>query len=208
MKLPNSNSPERISANRYLTPHSDIVALMVLEHQTLVHNLFTLANFTTRQALDYEAQLNRELGEPPGHRLESTTRRIASAGDDLVEGLLFCGEAPLTATIAGTSEFANHFAGAGPRDTQGRSLREFDLTKRMFKYPCSYLIYSPAFDGLPPEMKTYVSARLRNILTGTSSSTSPVTRASKEDSFAHLTAADRQAIWEILTSTKPELFTP
>jgi hypothetical protein len=40
----------RINPDRYLSKHSDIVALMVLEHQTLVQNRMTKANFDTRQA--------------------------------------------------------------------------------------------------------------------------------------------------------------
>jgi len=187
---------------RYLAPHSDIVALMVLEHQALVHNLITQANFTTRQALHYEAALNRELGKPAGHRWDSTTSRIASAGDALVEGLLFAGEARLTEPIEGTSTFANQFTQAGPRDRRGRSLREFDLKTRMFKYPCSYLIYSTAFDGLPGEMKQYVAGRLREVLTASERQA----EEASEDPLAHLTAADRRAIWEILNETNPELF--
>ena len=69
--------------DRYLTPHSDIVALMVLEHQTLVHNHLTKANFATRQALAYEKMMNKMLDEEPDNRLESTTRRIHSAGGRL-----------------------------------------------------------------------------------------------------------------------------
>ena len=103
----------RLAVEEYLTPHSDIVALMVLEHQTLVHNRFTKANFATRQALQYETDMNRALGEPEGKRLDSTTRRIQTAGDDLVEALLLVGEAKLTAPIRGTSGYAESFSRAG-----------------------------------------------------------------------------------------------
>ena len=80
---------DRINVDPYLSPHSDIVALMVLEHQALVHNRITKANFTTRQALAYDEMMNRTLGTPDGPQLESTTRRIQNACDDLVEALLF-----------------------------------------------------------------------------------------------------------------------
>jgi hypothetical protein len=83
----------------------------------------------------------------------------------------------------------------GPRDGGGRSLREFDLRRRLFTYPCSYLIYSAAFDGLPGPVKDYVLQRLWDVLTG--KDTSP--------EFAHLSAADRQAIREILLATKSNL---
>lgn len=188
----------RITVGDYLTPHSDIVALMVLEHQALVHNLITRANFATRQALRYEVEVNRALGEPPGHRLEGTTSRIRHAGDKLLRGLLFAGEAPLTAAIAGTSDYAKNFSQLGPRDSHNRSLRDFDLQTRMFKYPCSYLIYSPAFDALPVEVKSHVATRLKAVLTGEDAS----------PDFAHLSPTDREVLWQILNETKPDLWQP
>lgn len=186
---------DKLRTENYLSRHSDLVALMVFEHQTHVHNLITKANFAARQALLYEAELNRAFGEPAGNRLESTTRRIANAGEKLVAGLLFVNEAPIKAPIAGTSTFAEEFVAMGPRDQAGRSLRDFDLSARMFKYPCSYLVYSPSFDGLPEEMKRYVARRLREVVAGDGG-----------EAYWHLTAADRQNIGEILRETKPELW--
>ncbi len=185
----------RLPTDNYLTPHSDIVALMVLEYQALVKNRLTQANFVTREALYYQASLNRALGDPEDKRLESVTHRIQSAGDSLVESLLFVDEAPLTAPIEGTSGFTEKFAKQGPHDRQGRSLRELDLEHRLFKYPCSYLIYSNAFRKLPPEMLEYVWQRLWDVLTQPSTS----------DKFSHLTEEDRQAIVEIIRDTVPDL---
>ena len=186
---------DRFAVDPYLSPHSDIVALMVLEHQTLVHNRITKANFEARSALQYQIEINRALGEPAGNPMESVSHRIQSAGDDLVDALLMVGEAKLSGKIQGTSGFAEEFTRRGPRDPQGRSLRDFDLSTRMFKYPCSYLIYSPSFDALPYEMRDYVWQRLWEVLSGKSA----------EAKFARLTSADRQAIVEILKSTKPGL---
>ena len=185
----------RLAIEEYLSPHSDIVALMVLEHQTLVHNRLTKAGFTTRQALHYEGEMNRALDKPEGTRLDSTTRRIQSAGDDLVESLLLVGETKLTAPIRGTSGYAASFSQAGPRDSQGRSLRELDLQQRLFKYPCSYLIYSQAYDELPTEMRDYVWQRLWDVLV----------RQIDDKQYSHLSKEDRQAIVDILRATKPEL---
>lgn len=184
-----------VHTDAYLSPHSDIVALMVLEHQTLVHNRITQANFATRQALDYERMLAEALGEPEGKRLDSTTRRIASAGDDLVEAILCVDEAPLSEAIAGTSGYAEWFSRQGPRDDQGRSLRDLDMKTRMFRYPCSYLVYSESFDALPDEMRDYVWQRLWEILSN----------EDRSEKFVHLSAADREAIREILRDTKPGL---
>src|SRR5262249_14285961 len=139
--------------------------------------------FQTRQALHDDAVLNKELGTPDSGPSTSTLRRIKNAGDQLLTYLLFSGEAPLIAPVRGTAGFADEFSRRGPRDARGRSLREFDLEKRLFKYPCSYLIYSPSFDRLPGPMKDYVLRRLYNILQG---------RDYSHD-FDHLTADDRRA---------------
>ena len=179
----------------YLTPHSDIVALMVMEHQTEMHNRLARANFQTRLALHDEAEFNKALGRPSDYRSESTLRRIKNAGEPVVQYMLFGEEAQLTDPLKGTSGFAEEFVQRGPRDGQGRSLRDFDLKRRLFAYPCSYVIYSEAFDTLPVDVKDYVLRRLWEVLSGQD--------RSKE--FAHLSAADRRAILEILRATKPNL---
>lgn len=186
---------DRFKVEHYLTPHSDIVALMVLEHQLLVHNRMVRANFTTRQALDYELTMNRALNEPEGQRRESTTRRIQNTGDALIEALLLTKEAELTGLITGTSGFTEEFSSRGPRDSQGRSLRDFDLTRRLFKYPCSFLVYSKTFNELPAELKEYLWQELWEILANNK----------KPEEYAHLSAEDRQAIIQILRETKPDL---
>lgn len=187
---------ERLDVEPYLTPHSDLVALMVLEHQTQMHNFITAANYENRRAIHYDEMMNKALDRPEGYRSDLTERRISSAGDKLLRYLLFANEFQLTAPVKGSSAFAREFQARSPRDSQGRSLREFDLQTRLFTYPCSYLIDSPAFDGLPNEIKRYVTTRLHEILT----------EQDESDDFAHLTSADRTAILEILTETKPELW--
>jgi hypothetical protein len=184
---------DRFDARPYLAPHSDIVALMVLEHQTQLHNLITAAGYQARLALHYEQGINEALGRPPGAMSPSTARRYEAPAEELVKYLLFAEEAPLEAPVAGTSGFAQEFAAKGPRDSRGRSLRDFDLTTRLFRYPCSYLIYSEAFDALPEPAKAYVYRRLEEILTGRDQS----------PAFARLSADDRRAILEILRDTKP-----
>jgi hypothetical protein len=181
--------------DRYLSPHSDIVALMVLEHQAEMHNVLARANYQTRLALHDEAELNKALGRPANYRSESTTSRIKSAGEPLVKCLLFSGEAKLTDKLKGTSGFAEEFAKRGPRDRHGRSLRDLDLQTRLFKYPCSYVIYSEAFDALPDAVKDYVMRRVYEVLSSKDTS----------EDFAHLSAADRKAILEILCETKANL---
>lgn len=179
----------------YLTPHSDLVALMVLEHQGEGHNRLARANLLTRMALAEQADLNKAFGRPAGERSEGITRRIEWACEPLVEYLLFSEEAPLTGAVTGTSAFAQQFTARGPFDSRGRTLREFDLRTRMFRYPLSYLIYTRAFDGLPAEARERVYLRLWDVLTGKDHS----------KPFTHLTDGDRRAVLEILRETKAGL---
>ncbi|HWG46974.1 MAG TPA: hypothetical protein VN688_29695 [Gemmataceae bacterium] len=190
-----ANLDRYLKTSPYLTPHSDIVALMVLEHQTEMHNRIARANFLTRIALRDEADFNKALGRPADYRSESTLSRIKNAGEPVVKYLLFCEEAQLTEPVKGTSGFAEEFAKRGPRDRRDHSLRDLDLKRRLFTYPCSYLIYSEAFDGLPAPVKDYVLRRLWDVLNGKDTS----------KDFAHLSGEDRRNIVAILRETKPNL---
>jgi hypothetical protein len=160
----------------YLTDKSDIVALLVLQHQADVQNLIT--------RVSYDARTAEEKREEP---LEETVER-------LLHMMLFVDSVEYTAPIAGDAAFVEQFANRAVRDTQGRSLRDFDLTRRLFRYPLSYVIHSPSFDALPPQAKGLFYRRLHQVLSG----------ADKSDDFAHLSAADRVAVTEILAATKPD----
>jgi hypothetical protein len=160
-----------------------------------MHNVITRANFLARRALYEEAEINMALGRPKDYHSEGTSSRIKNAGEPLVKYLLFSGEAKLNEPVHGTSRFAEEFPKQGPRDHKGRSLRDFDLKGRLFRYPCSYLIYSAEFDALPGPVKDYVLRRVWDLLSG--KDTGP--------DFAHLSAADRGAVLEILRDTKANL---
>jgi hypothetical protein len=186
---------DRFKTSVYLTPHSDIVALMVLEHQVGMLNRLARAGLEARMALHYQRELNKALGQPADEPSESARSRIKSAGDAVVEYMLFGGEASLTDPVTGTSSFAASFVARGPRDSKGRSLRDFDLKTRLFRYPCSFLIYSRAFDSLPTEVKSYIYERLWQILQGSQT---------RQDD-PQLQPADRAAIVEILRETRRDL---
>jgi hypothetical protein len=160
----------------YLEPGSDIVALMVLGHQIHMHNYIT--------RLNYEAQI---MQARYGHMRYVTTQTTA-----FLRYLLFTEEARLTDPIVGSSSFTQDFAKLGPRDSKGRSLRDFDLQTRLFKYPCSFLIYSEAFDQIPPVMLDQIYQRLWDILHGRDASAD----------FAGIPEGERQAVLEILLETK------
>jgi hypothetical protein len=133
---------------------------MVLQHQVTMHNILTAANHSGRITMRDSEIMNKALERPDGFESESTSRRFTSAAENVVRGLLFCDEAQLTDTVKGTSNFAAEFAARGPDDSDGRSLRHFDLQKRLFRYPCSFLIYSDSFTSLPPDVKSRVWMRL------------------------------------------------
>lgn len=180
-----------VDTSPYLTPHSDIVALMVFAHQTHLQSLITQANYQTQAALRKAKAADAEAQRPEdaGHVLS----QVKEICEPLVKAMLFEGEPPLKSPIFGTSGFAEQFAIRGPHDRKNRSLWELDLKHRLFRYPCSYTIYSQAFDALPDPAKDYLFRRLREVLSGRD--------RSKE--FAYLSAADRKAILEILQETKP-----
>jgi hypothetical protein len=181
----------------YLSPRSDAVALMVLAHQTEAHNAFTRCVYATRQALRDEQVMADALGEKikPGEHSASTLDRVKHAATPLVQYLLFCNEAPMPSGIRTDSPFIAEFVSRGPKDPQGRSLRDLDLKTRLFRYPCSYLIYSASFDQLPSITKDAVYQQLWDVLSGKNTS----------KDFSHLTAADRQSILQILRATMPQL---
>lgn len=190
--------PPRADPDDYLKPGSDIVALMVLEHQSTMHNLITRASYVARQGLYYERNMNRVLERPIDAISETTLRRIHDAVDDLIRHLLFIDEFSLTSRVQGHSGFTEQFEQLGPFDKNNRCLRQFDMRTRMFKYPCSYLIYSESFTALPPIVRDRLQTRLHQILTG----------QTDEPDFAQLAASDRQAILEILRETHPWFQSP
>ena len=184
-----------IDTEPYLTPHSDVVALLVLGHQLQMHNLLTRASYEGRRALRDDLVMNEALKRPLEFRSDTFRRRIASVGEALVRYLLFVDEAKLDGPVRGTSSFATDFQARGPRDARGRSLRDLDLERRLLRHPLSHLVYGESFDALPTPVLSYVQQRLLTILTTTTA----------DDQFAHLSLADRRAILEILVATKPGL---
>ena len=159
-----SELPSRVKPKLHLQPHSDLVALMVLEHQIRVHNLITKANYEARQAVAMDVSMNQALGRDSGYRSESTQRRIQSAASSLADAILMRNESPLEQVVQGTSTFAETFASQGPFDTQNRSLRQFDLQTRLFRHRLSYLIYTPEFQALPKEILVPLRAQLQETL--------------------------------------------
>lgn len=186
----------RFDVEPYMTPHSDIVSLMVLTHQTRVHNLITVAHEAAKEAVGGEEMLIRiRSGAVPVPPIQSAAQvRIDGAVERLVRAMMFSRESPLPGRVQGTAGFREDFEARGPFDANGRSLRQFDLERRLFRYPMSFLIYTEAFDVLPDFVKEPFYRRVVEILDGRDTS----------GEFEHMDAADRTAIREILLATKPE----
>jgi hypothetical protein len=160
----------------YLAPSSDIVALMVFDHQMHMTNLLTRIGWETRFAR---------------HEKTLTPEKLAGMAREVADYFLFSEEARISSPIEGTAGFEAQFAALGPFDKKGRSLRQFDLSRRMMRYPCSYMIYSAAFDSLPVEAKDAIYRRMWSVLSG--------------EVASRLSEADRRAIIEILRDTKNDL---
>jgi len=171
----------------YPSHFSDVAAVMVLNHQMKMINLLTRVGWETRIALD-------QMGKNPQEK-QNAERLIAADADELADYMLFVDEAPLPGKFESTSGFQTQFASGGPRDKLGRSLRQLDLEKRLMRYPCSYMIYSPAFDGLPATTRDAVYAKLWSVLSG----------KDKARKYSSLSPDVRAAIVGILLETKPSL---
>jgi len=185
----------RFNTAPYLSRHSDVAALMALEHQAGFTNLLVRANYRTRLLVARHAETARAAGRPEAEPDARTLRKLESQVETLVRYMLFVEEAPLPAPVRGTAAFAQRFSRRGPRDTQGRSLFQLDLKTRLLRYPLSYMIHTPAFDGLPEPARSMTLRRLWTVLT----------RRDTQPPYDGIAETDARAILEILRATKKDL---
>ena len=169
----------------YLAPDSDITAHLLLVHQTQTHNYIARAALEARKAIAYRDEAMAGYGGSE-EMLQSVKRRIERPAEDLLEALLFAGEAKLPAPVRERSALAEAFSRRGP-------LYELDLQTRLQQTPISYLILSDAFDSLPKETLNYLGSRLQAILRGQDAS----------GKFEYLTPADRTAVRQLIEAWKP-----
>jgi hypothetical protein len=172
----------RFDLTNYLAPTSDLVALMTLEHQAGV----------TNRILGLSRQYDRAQRSAVNDR---ATAALETAMDDLAGYMLFVDDAPLREPVAGVSTFTKTFPTHGPRDGRGRSLRDFDLRSRLFRYRLSFMIYSDIFDRLPARAREGVYRRLYDVLSGSDT----------RDMFRSLSGEDRRDTLDILLETKTTL---
>lgn len=196
---PSEQRPTELSAffdtSKYLTSTSDVVALMVFEHQVAMHNALTHAGQSVRRMIDYQHALQKSFNEPitdiPSY--DSVKSVLGSAAEEVVDHLLFRHAAPLPAGVKGSAAFQQAFAASAPRDTTGAALKDLSLQGRLFANRCSFLIYSESFAALPAPLKAAIFDRLAAALRDDS----PTGR------YAYLEAAEKRRIATILTETLP-----
>ena len=188
---------DKFDTKMHLRPDSDIVALMVLEHQCEMHNRLSRSMLRVRKWADYQKNIYKALGEEEPAEPSGTLLTVLNgARDNLVEYLLFKDEVALPdGGISGTGDYEKAFRKNRVKDSEGRSLKDFDLKTRLFKYRCSYMIYSEAFENLPPVLKRAVYEKMFAILEA----------EEPPDEYRHLPSRERRAIREILLATKPEI---
>ena len=172
--------------NRYPAATSDLLAHLLHEHQ---------AGFITT-ALEAGYRARAALHDGGGTVPAAREAELEKAAEALVRYLLFTDEVKLPAGgVAGADPaFRRDFAATRLADPAGRSLRDLDLKTHLLKYRCSYMIYSPVFTGLMPEMKTRVMRRLAMAL-------QPNLRDELSRSFS---GSEKEAVRFILTATLPD----
>ncbi len=176
-----------IDITRYPRPTSDIVALLVLEHQCRMHNLFTAASMQYRRSIF----LSRLL-DPAAADSGSAGQVAHSMASKIVDCLFFKNEADLGEGIEGGEDFQKSFETRFPKSKDGHSLADFKLYGRIFKHRCSYMVYSEAFQNLPLEMKSLVLKKMHSALTG------------NDPAYDWLKASEKSRIRAILASTLPD----
>jgi hypothetical protein len=182
----------------YLTDKSDVVALLVMEHQTALQNLMTRVHYKVRTVMSRPGDAGAASAAAPRTWSDikaSDQKRVRQMIEPLVGALFFQGAAPFKSRIEGSSGFAQRFSQRGPRDRKGRGLYELDLDTRLQRYPLSFEIYSAQFDALPRYAQDYLNGRIVEVLQGRDTT----------GISARIAPADRAAITEILIDTKPAL---
>ena len=192
--------PDELSAffdpSAYLQPTSDIVALLIAEHQMSVQNSFTRAGFAVRRMIDYQHSLQKTFHEPQTDEpaYDSVKSVLNGAVQDVVDRLLFRAAAPLPPGIVGDPAFRAAFTAAAPRSQSGASLRDLQLGDSLFAQRCSYLIYSESFHALPDLLRHRILDRLDSALLA----------RDPADRYAYIPADEKKRIREILLATHAE----
>ena len=185
------------TAKKYPRDTSDIVSLMVLEHQIMMSARLSEASYDMRAAMVRQKALRAELGDPPTDELVGTALIVAeSHASKVLDALLFKDEAELPqGGVQGHPDFQRDFRAMHPAAPDGQSLAEFHLSNRLFRHRCSYLIYSRQWAALPPPFLDLLMSKLHSILTATE----------PHPAYRYLGNEERSTILRILAGTLPGL---
>lgn len=177
----------QLKGRKYPALQSDAVAMLVHDHQIHFHNLVTRIN--------YEERLMRWTRTGPGADAGTPPDSVTETEEQLVRYLLFVDAPAFDSPVLGSSRFEAEFSRRGTQDSKGRSLRQFELETRLFKYRCSYLIESRAFAALPEAARLRIYRRMGDVL-GAESAVAPYDR---------IPWSERRAVIEILKEIKTDL---
>ncbi|QTN31363.1 hypothetical protein HZ994_03130 [Akkermansiaceae bacterium] len=177
-----------IDVTRYLRPTSDIVALLVLEHQCRMHTLLNAASMNYRRSRHFSGIIDPSADPDKG----SAGSVAESWAEKITDCMFFKDEADLGEGVEGNAAFQNALIARYPQTAKGESLADFRLYGRIFKRRCSFMIYSDAFRSLPPTVKSLVLAKMRVALAG------------GDQRIDWLAASERKRIAAILEETLPD----
>jgi len=178
---------KRFSYVRYPVAASDILPQLLHEHQAGFVNRVLEAGYRARTVLflSQGGKLNQK-----------QAAELDAQAETVVKYLLFADEAPLPdGGVTGLPEFKQEFANQARKTAAGVSLRDFELETRLFKYRCSYMVYSAVFQGLLPEMKQRIYQRLDKALNV----------RTPDKAYAYLPEAEKQMIRQVLRQTLTDL---
>lgn len=181
--------PGNVDVRSYLRPTSDVVSLLVLEHQCRIHNLLHAAALNYRRAAWMERLL-----DPKSDLSRGSAVKIAEVhAAKIVDAMFYSEEADLGDGVEGDATYQEDFRKLLPATKDGGSLADFRLLGRMMKLRCSHLVYSEAFQNLPDAVRIAVLKRMRRVLTTDESVTD----------FGYLKSKERREIHRILIETLP-----
>ena len=165
----------------HLAGSSDILAHLLHEHQIGFHNRLIKVLISAR-----------DNGQVEGERIVTSHEEDI---DELVRYMLFQNEAKLPKQgIVGDAQYVEDFRRNRRPSRTGASLKDLELTTRLLKFRCSYMIYTRPWREMPFEIKAELLTRLHRALQNTNDALSQ-----------HLPEFERLQILHILRDTVPEL---
>ena len=176
------------NTSNYPVSTSDIEALLIFDHQVQMQFVLIESAYKIRQAIFDSQKVSDQ------KKVTNLNVLLKEVTESIVSELLFKEEFPLGGKVVDTSQagkFVTEFKAKGKTDSMGRSLRDLDFQGRLFKYRCSYMIYSKSFSAFPEILKNSVLNRIKEIMTS----------ESPQLGYEYLEVEEKRAIFDILSGT-------